>query len=271
MKNVLITGVCGGMGAAAAKLLLQDGYTVYGIDKSDLCAVAGVIYAKADLTQPKALDEAAEKFKNVRFDAIAHFAGVYDMNSLIEMSEADFDKIFRINLFGAFRVNKKFFKQLNARGRIIITSSELAPLDPLPFTGIYGITKTALEKYADALRMEVNLLGVSVSVIRPGAVKTNLLGDSTAALDRLCEKTELYSCNAENFRNIVNSVENKSISPEKVAKTLKKALKAKKPKYVYNLNRNFLLRLLSALPKRFQVWIITKIISDKSSKKQCTR
>lgn len=264
MNTILITGICGGMGAAAAKLLIHDGYAVYGIDKKDTCDINGVVYAKADITDPEELDGAAAKFNGVRFDAIAHFAGIYDMNSLIEISERDFEKICRINFFGAFFVNKKFFKQLKEKGKIIITSSELAPLDPLPFTGLYAMTKTALEKYADALRMEVNSLGVSVSVIRPGAVNTNLINDSTAALDRLCDNTELYSCNAKNFRAIVNSVETKSVSPEKIAKTLEKALKAKKPRYVYNLNRNFWLRLLSAMPKRFQVWIITKIISKKS-------
>lgn len=58
-------------------------------------------------------------------------------------------------------------------GRIVITSSELAPLDPLPFTGLYAITKSAVEKYAYSLRMELSLHGISVSVIRPGAVNTD--------------------------------------------------------------------------------------------------
>ena len=265
MKNILITGVCGGMGAATAELLLKKGYAVYGVDRNDVCKTSGVNYQRADLTSAEEVNKAAERFKDVKFDAMVHFAGIYNMDSLIEISEENFEKIFRINLFGAFYVNKAFFGQLNERARIIMTSSELAPLDPLPFTGLYGITKTAVEKYADALRMELNLLGFSVSVIRPGAVKTGLLGDSTAALDRLCANTKLYGCNAEKFRNIVNSVENKSVSPEKIALTVERALRAKKPKYVYNLNRNFALRLLSFLPKRFQVWIIKKIISNTAS------
>ena len=50
---------------------------------------------------------------------------------------------------------------LHIVSRIIITTSELAPLDPLPFTCIYGITKAALEKYAFSLRMETNLFNQS--------------------------------------------------------------------------------------------------------------
>ena len=145
-------------------------------------------------------------------------------------------------------------------GRIVITSSELAPLDPLPFTGLYAITKSAVEKYAYSLRMELSLHGISVSVIRPGAVNTDMLGVSTAALEEFCKKTKRYSYNAENFRRVVDSFETRNVTPEKIADTAFKAVTAKRPKYIYNINRNPLLRLLNVLPKRMQVWVITKIL-----------
>jgi short-subunit dehydrogenase len=149
---------------------------------------------------------------------------------------------------------------LEQGGRIIITSSELAPLDPLPFTGLYGVTKSAVEKYAFSLRMELNLLGYRVSLLRPGAVRTGMIGVSTDRLTEFCEGTSLYSCNARRFRKIVDSVETKNIPPEKIAKRISLILKAKNPKYVYNVNRNLLLRLLSALPDRIQTGIIALIL-----------
>ena len=79
--------------------------------------------------------------------------------ALVEMSEERFSRIFDINLFGLYRLNKEFLPLLKKGSKIVITSSELAPLDPLPFTGIYAITKAAVEKYAYSLRMEMNLLG----------------------------------------------------------------------------------------------------------------
>ena len=75
-------------------------------------------------------------------------AGIYDLNSLIEMKEEDFVRIFDINVFSIYRINKTFAPLLKEKGKVIIVSSELAPLDPLPFTGIYGITKSTVEKYA---------------------------------------------------------------------------------------------------------------------------
>ena len=116
--------------------------------------------------------------------------------------------------------------------------------------------------------MELQLLGIYVSVVMPGAVKTSLLNDSARELDAFCSKTVLYDCNAEKFRRIVNGVEAKSVPPEKVAKKAIKAVKAKKPKYVYKINRNPLLLLLNALPKRLQNAIIAWILKPKKTEKQ---
>ena len=172
-----------------------------------------------------------------------------------------FLRAFDVNLFGVYRINKTFLPLVKKGGRIIITTSELAPLSPLPFTGLYAITKSALDKYAYSLRMEVQLLGIKVSVLRPGAVKTDMLGVSTAALDKFVDNTQLYSCNATRFKNIVNNVEARNIPPKKIAKKTQKILNAKNPKQVYAINRNPLLLLLNLLPKRFATWIIKKILN----------
>ncbi len=261
MKNALITGVLGGMGRATATYLINAGYTVYGIDRTDSCDLP-IEYFSADLSVSSSVNELYQRIseKTDHLDCILHFAGIYNLDSLIEIREEDFIKIFNINLFGIFRINKAFIPLLRENSRIVITSSELAPLDPLPFTGLYAITKAAVEKYAYSLRMELNLLGLNVSVIRPGAVKTNMLGISTTALDTFCKNTQRYACNAQRFKQIVNSVETNNVSPDKIARTAYKAITVKRPKYIYNVNRNILLRLLNILPHRMQVAIIAMVL-----------
>lgn len=262
MKKILVTGASGGMGTAICKALLQNGCTVYGLDLQQKNTVEGLQFIQCDVRDSISVTAAKEEIlrRTDSLDAIVHTAGIYDMDSLLELDEERFSRIMDINLGGVYRINKAFVPLMRSGGRIVITSSELAPLDPLPFTGIYAVSKAALEKYAFSLRMEVNLLGISVSVIRPGAVKTGLLGDSTRALDRFVEKTEMYRCNAVRFRKIVNSVEAKNIPPEKIAAAVCRALNAQRPKYVYNINRNPLLRLLNILPDRWQVGIIRQIL-----------
>ena len=262
MKHVIVTGAYGGMGYAAVRALRDKGYFVFALDRRVRDAEEGVMPIEADLTDAAAVERAYETVKGVCDDvyAIVHFAGIYDLDSLVEMSEESFKRIFDINVFAAYRVNKTFLPLLHAGSRIIITTSELAPLDPLPFTGIYAITKSALDKYAYALRMEVQLLDISVTVLRPGAVDTGMLGVSTAALDRFCENTQLYSCNAKRFKNIVDKVEARNVKAEKIGKITLTILEKKRPRLVYKVNRNPLLLLLNILPPRLATWIIKRIL-----------
>ena len=262
MKYVLMTGAYGGMGRATAKALSAQGYTVFALDKNVGEAEERIIPVQADVTDCGSLQAAFATVRAVTEElyAIVHFAGIYMLDSLVEMADEAWNRIFAINVDGAFHVNKIFLPLLKNGSKILLTTSELAPLDPLPFTGVYAVTKAALDKYAYSLRMELQLLGISVSVLRAGAVSTGMLGVSTTALDRFCENTALYQCNAERFKKIVCGVEAKSVPPEKIANKTAAILRKKRMKFAYSINRNPLLRLLNALPKNWQCAIIKKIL-----------
>lgn len=270
MKYVLVTGANGGMGKAVVNKLIAEGFGVIALDLDQKENIDGVHFIKADLTDENSLISAFNKVNEITDElyAILHFAGVYVLNSLVEIDEQTFVKTFNVNLFGTYRINKIFLPLLKKGSRILITTSELAPLSPLPFTGLYAITKSALDKYAYSLRMEVQLLGIKVSVLRPGAVKTDMIDVSTKQLDDFCDNSKLYKCNAERFKKIVNSVEAKNISADKIALKSYKIITAKRPKQVYSINRNPLLRLLNILPKRLQTKIIKCILKPKKDNKK---
>jgi len=262
MRYVAVTGAYGGMGRATVNALREKGFYVFAIDKSVREPEGNVLPVEADITSPQSVASAFERIKEETEElfAVIHFAGIYDLDSLVEIDGSRFRRAFEINLFGAYNVNRTFLPLLRKGGRIIMTTSELAPLDPLPFTGLYAVTKSALDKYAYSLRMELQLLGIEVSVLRAGAVSTDMLGVSTAALDRFCENTWLYSCNADRFKRIVESVEARSVPPERIAEKMLKLLSAKHPRFSYAVNRNPLLLLLQALPKPLRFFIIRKIL-----------
>ena len=262
MQSILITGASGGMGKSAVAHFKSKGFRIFALDKKPTEAEENVIPITADLTDPESVKNA---FRTVSehtdsLFAIVHFAGIYMLDSLVEMEDDAFRRIMDINLRGAYLVNRVFLPLLSKGSRILITTSELAPLDPLPFTGIYAVSKAALDKYAYSLCMELQLLGISVSVLRAGAVETGMLGASTAALDRFCEKTELYSCNAARFKSIVASVEARCVPPAKIADKCAKIIAKSKPKFAYYINRNPLLLLLNLLPKRLQLFAIRMIL-----------
>ena len=262
MKYILVTGACGGMGKKAVALLKAQGFCVIGLDKAVSESEDNAVYILADISDEDSVKRAFDKVKELTDElfAVIHFAGIYMLDSLVEIESESFERAFRVNLFGAFLVNKTFLPLLQRNSRIIITTSELAPLDPLPFTGIYAVTKGALDKYAYSLRMELQILGIYVSVIRAGAVNTGMLGVSTDSLDSFCENTKLYRCNAKRFKNIVDNVESRSIQPEKIAQKTLKILRKKHPKFAYSINRNPLLLILNLLPKKLQLFIIRQVL-----------
>ena len=249
MKTVLVTGASGGMGRAICRLLAERGLRVYALD-----------------VKPLELPETASFVCDLRTEAGASAALEWlqaqetHLDALVEMDDMRFRRIFEVNVFAACHVNRLFTPMMTAGGRIVFITSELAPLHPPPFTGIYAVTKKALEAVAASLRTEMALRGITVSVVRPGAVTTPLLGDSTRALDRFCRETRYYRVNAKRFRRIVDSVESRSVPPEKVAGRVLRALTARKPRRIYNLNRNPLLLLLNALPAGLQEWVLTRIL-----------
>ena len=262
MQTVLITGAAGGMGYAAAKRLARSGDRVYGLDLRLPEPVGGATFYPVDLTDPEAVAAVFARLQadGVRLDAVLHMAGMYELDSLVEMDEQAWQKVLAVNLSAAWRVNREALPLLKPGAKIVLTTSELAPLYPLPFTGVYAVSKAALDKYADALRMELQLLGHPVVVLRPGAVDTGLLEVSTRRLDEFCEKTTHYQIGAKTFRRVVDRVEARKIPPDKVAALVQTVLQKKVPRAVYTVNRNRGLLLLNLLPKSWQRRIIRRLL-----------
>ena len=264
MKWALVTGGAGGMGYAAARRLIREGWGVFALDRNAPAPCEGLVYLPADLTDEDSVQAAfdAIRARTDRLDCIVHMAGVYDLGSLVELSDEEIKRVFEVNFFAVCRVDRVFLPLLKAGSRILITTSELAVLDPLPFTGLYAVSKAALDKYAYSLRMEVQMLGISVIVLRPGAVQTGMLDASTRALSDFCETTTHYRANSERFRRIVGRVEARTVPPERIAALAWKALSARRPRYVYTINRNPLLLLMDRLPDRWQTGIIRRVLGD---------
>jgi len=257
--NVLITGAASGIGRATAECFLAKGHCVFGIDKKT--ANDFPCYA-ADITDEDTLNCILNTLteKEVKLDAIIHVAGMHIMTSLVEGDYSQMKKVMEVNLLGAVLVNRVFHQCLKKNGRILIVTSEVASLDPLPFNGLYSVTKTALDSYAQALRQELNLLGQKVITVRPGAVETPLCRSSVTATAKLADNTLLYKKQAKNFSGIAAKFMGKPIRPEKLATLLYKAATAKHPKLIYHKHRNPGLVLLSILPKRWQCVIIKLLL-----------
>lgn len=264
MKYILVTGAFGGMGRAFIEKAKARGYCVFALDITipEDFNEENIIPISCDITKENSL-LAARTIVRTYTDsiyAVVHFAGLYTLNSLLEITHNDWEKIFSVNVTGPYLVNKTFISLLKKGSRILITTSELAPLKPLPFTGLYAVTKAALERYAFSLLMELQLKDIFVSVLRPGAVRTDMIDKSTSDLERFCKETKLYNTNAKRFKKIVDSVEAKSIAPSSLADKAMKIIESRRPHFSYTINNNFLLKLTRFCPKRLEAAIVKKIL-----------
>lgn len=264
MKNVLITGVASGIGASVADIFAENGYNVYGIDVSEIHGDKGIVSYKADITNEGALSAIADHLRSsgISLDLIINVAGIHRMTSLVEGDYSKMKRLVDINLSGTMLVNHVFHSLLKENGRIIIVTSEVAGLDPMPFNGLYTLSKTALESYAQALRQELNLLGQRVITIRPGAIETPLSAASMTDTARLAENTQLYSDQAKRFSSLAAKFMGKPIKPQVISRIVYHAATTERPKPVYKKHHNLGLVLLNLLPLSWQCAIIKLLLNN---------
>ena len=149
MKTILITGSASGIGKEVKKKFLENGYKVLGIDISNQTEEDNFVSFKTDITNSDDLNKIKEYCleNNILLDVIVNVAGIHKMASLVETDFSIIKKLIDINMLGTINVNNTFHSLLKGNGRVIIVTSEVASLDPMPFNGLYNVSKTALDSY----------------------------------------------------------------------------------------------------------------------------
>ena len=262
MQYVLITGASSGIGKSLKDIFLQNNYHVIALDIKEIDPQDNLDSFICDITNKESLQNVKNTLdkQNIKLDYIINVAGIHMMASLVESPLEQMQRLININLNGTMSVNRIFHSLLKEKGRIIIITSEVASFDPMPFNGLYNVSKTALDAYAQALRQELNLINQKVITFRPGAVKTPLCDSSLTGTQNLVDSTILYKKQAGKFLKLVTMFMGKPLSPEKMAKFIYKKSIKKHPKLIYKKHQNIGLVLLSILPKRWQCAIIKGIL-----------
>jgi len=193
-RVVLITGGSRGIGAACALRFAGIGdkvaVTYNSTTPPAVLTDAGVLTVKCDVTSAESVEAAfvgiEEKLGKV--EVLVSNAGVTKDGLFVRMSENDFTSVIDANLTAAYRVSKRASQQmLRARcGRIILMSSVVGLLGSAGQAN-YAASKAGLVGLARSLARELGSRNITVNVVAPGPVAT----DMTAALgaDRLAELT----------------------------------------------------------------------------------
>jgi len=109
-----------------------------------------------------------------RVDILVSNAGIYPQAFLHEMTEADWDRIFEVNVKGMFFMVRAVLPHMRRRrsGRIVLTSSVTGPVTGYPGWAHYGATKAAMLGFMRSAALEVAAEGVTINAVMPGNIMT---------------------------------------------------------------------------------------------------
>lgn len=185
-KVVLVTGAAKGIGRGIARVLISEGATVAIADldeqagratAADLAGAGSTVdFVLTDVTRQASCEAAVatviERYGHV--DVLVNNAGIYPQAFLGEMTEADWDTIFAINVKGMFFMVTAVLPHMRKRrsGRIVLTSSVTGPVTGYPGWAHYGATKAAMLGFMRSAAIEVATEGVTINAVLPGNIMT---------------------------------------------------------------------------------------------------
>ena len=189
-KSVLITGNRKGIGRYLSEVFLSKGWTVYGCsrEQSDL-KHKNYIHYITDVSNEK---DVVKMFSSIRKNkhglyAILNNAGIASMNHILMTPGKTIKKVTDVNFIGTALCCREASKIMLKKkiGRIINFSTIACPIN-LAGEAIYAASKTAVESYSKTLSKEVAPFNITVNIIGPNPIKTELIsGVSDQKLDKL--------------------------------------------------------------------------------------
>jgi NAD(P)-dependent dehydrogenase (short-subunit alcohol dehydrogenase family) len=237
-RTVLITGCSTGIGRACAERLARAGHTVYAtarrLESIEDLQASGCRTLALDVTDEASMRAAVETVEAEQgaVGALVNNAGYSQSGAIETLSMEDLRRQFETNVFGLVRMSQLVLPGMRRAGwGRIVNMSSMGGNFVFPGGGAYHASKYAVEALSDALRFEVKGFGVGVTVIQPGAIRTEFAATVT---ERLPEGDGPYaSFNAEVGRATRDAYEKGPLArlggePDAVAKAVEKAISARR-------------------------------------------
>lgn len=180
MKNtVFITGGSSGIGAAAVKKFLEEGWNVLFTDIHEPKDVEnGARFVKADSSKKSEMEYAAQvavkEFGGI--NALFCNSGIHRRNTVLDISQEELDLVIQTNIYGTVYTLQAVLPHMvcKKKGTVLLNSSDQF------FVGkahsfVYGMTKGAIGQIARSLAIDLGPYGIRVNAICPGTIHTPLV------------------------------------------------------------------------------------------------
>lgn len=185
MKNIIVTGTSRGIGLELALQLAAKGHRILAISRTIPQALLGnenISCLSVDLAietdLQKISDYLAATWKQV--DAIIHNAGSLLLKPFSETSQADFESIYKVNVFGVANLTRVGLPYLQKGSHVVTISSMGGIQGSLKFPGLaaYSSSKGAVITLSELLAEEYKEQGIAFNVLALGAVQTEMLAEA---------------------------------------------------------------------------------------------
>jgi glucose 1-dehydrogenase len=218
-RVAIVTGGANGIGKACCRRLSDDGFLVViaDVDKTsglDLAEELGsdrgkALYLQCDVSDRLSVNNLLSETRSTfdRLDVLVNNAGIVARGDVLDLSEADFDRVMGVNLKGSFLVAREAAKQMvdqiqddseraeDARRRYsIINMTSVNSVMAIPDQLAYCMTKGALTQMTKSMALALAPYGVRVNAIGPGSINTDVLkavNDDPAAMGKIMSRTPL--------------------------------------------------------------------------------
>ena len=218
-RVVIVTGGAKGIGMACARRFLNDGFSVVIADHDEVAGKLALAEFEAfadnvrffacdvsdKLSVHNLIAETLSAFGHI--DVVINNAGIALKGGILELEEADFDRVIAVNLKGAFLVakavvahmveqieNREDRSRLSERAYSIINMSSINDELSLPDYLAYTVSKGGLRQMTKSMALELAPFGIRVNAIGPGSVKTDMLKSvvgNEAAMAKIYARTPL--------------------------------------------------------------------------------
>jgi NAD(P)-dependent dehydrogenase (short-subunit alcohol dehydrogenase family) len=276
VSSVLVTGASTGIGRATALRLDERGWRVFaGVRREEDAAslreagserLAPLILDVTNAGQIAAVAErVGEAVGQAGLEGLVNNAGIGVPGPLETLPVEDFRRQIEVNLTAHVAVTQAMLPAIRrARGRIVFIAS-IGGRMAFPMFGAYNASKFGLEAIGDVLRQELRPWGIRVAVVEPGSIATPIWQRGDAEVDAIAGRArdghaELYGEAIEAYREVAMKTAARGIPPERVAKTIERALTARRPRTRYLVGADAKGQALAkrVLPDRAVDWLISR-------------
>jgi NAD(P)-dependent dehydrogenase (short-subunit alcohol dehydrogenase family) len=227
-QTILVTGSTSGFGRLTVETLARQGYRVFAGMRAAAGKNAPAAEALRALAQREALalqtieidvtDDAsveraiAEIIETIgRLDVVVNNAGVSYSGPLEAFTLEQVRQQFEANVFSVLRVNRAVLPQMRKQGSgLLLQIGSIAGRLGMPFLGLYGATKFALEGLTESYHYELAPFGIDAAILEPGTFPTTISANRQVAAD--AERLALYQA-AMNAFTAPFYTENRSATP----------------------------------------------------------